>query len=122
MAVAGGFTSVLALEIVLRDRLHLGRCGSCSGTSNQSQAGGSMAEERIDGRDREGGHLQSLRGRQTGSTETPCPHRPRPVLRAEVRGVLAEDGVCRMLSRQPSRNSTPFPNVGRRRSWESSLG
>ena len=29
-------------------------------------------------------------------------------------------GVCRMLSRQPSRNSTRFRNSGRQRSWESS--
>jgi len=121
MAVAGDFTPVLALEIVLLDRLHLGRRGSCSGTSNQSRAGGSMAEERIDGRDREGGHLQGLRGRYWKPRNTlPASSTTCTSIRSTRSSGRGPSGVWRMRSRQPSRNSTRFPNLGRRRSWESS--
>jgi hypothetical protein len=121
MAVAGDFTPVLALEIVLLDRLHLGRRGSCSGTSNQSRAGGSMAEERIDGRDREGGHLQGLRGRYWKPRNTlPASSTTCTSIRSTRSSGRGPSGVWRMRSRQPSRNSTRFPDLGRRRSWESS--
>ena len=80
-----------------------------------------MAEERIDGRDREGGHLQGLRGRYWKPRNTlPASSTTCTSIRSTRSSGRGPSGVWRMRSRQPSRNSTRFPNLGRRRSWESS--
>src|SRR5258708_30280694 len=52
-----------------------------------------MAAKRTDGRHSQGCDLRSVRGGQTGSTETSRPDRARPLLRAEVPRVPVADDL-----------------------------
>jgi hypothetical protein len=77
MAFSGDFTPVLAKHSKSFSLIDCISVGVDRMQRNfEPKAGRGVATERADGRDREGGHLRSIRGGQAGSAQTPCPYGP----------------------------------------------
>ena len=90
MAFSGDFTPVLAKHsksFSLIDCVSVGVDRMQPELSSDAKAGGNVAEERVDGRDGQSGHLRSICGGQARSSQTSRPNGPRPLLQADVRGI-----------------------------------